>query len=318
MKTSYMTKALLSAVVVGLLTSSMQAQQYVIQLGDRLDVSFWQEPGLNTVVTVGSDGKIDLPVLGRIRAAGLTTSQFSEKIVEQISRYRINITQASVVVVEYKGNKIYVTGQVGSPGTYSFESIPDLWRVLQEAGGLLETADLSRVTLITAEGKTGKITRVDLNSYFQEGEVSRLPELHGGETIYVPTRPSVRAGADAPSSPFSSRKEVYIFGEVASPGRYNLEEDVNIVDALVLAGGPTPSAKLSEVKVLKRWAGGTSIVKIDLQKYLTRAEPRPFLLMPGDTIFVPRKREAMSFIFTTILLPVFTAVSVLLVVQAIR
>ena len=59
-------------------------------------------------------------------------------------------------------------------------------------------------------------------------------------------------------------------------------------------------------------------MKIDLQKYLTRAEPRPFLLMPGDTIFVPRKRGAMSFIFTTILLPVFTAVSVLLVVQAIR
>ena len=128
--------------------SPLYAQNYFIQKGDLLGITFWQEPDLSTAVTVGQNGNVNLPVIGRMRAAGMTSLQLGEKIVEDISRYRINITQVSVTVRDYEGNKVFLTGHVGSPGPLSFEVMPNLWRILQEAGGLLETADLSRISIV--------------------------------------------------------------------------------------------------------------------------------------------------------------------------
>lgn len=294
------------------------AQQYVIHAGDKLEITFWQEPELNTTTTVGRDGMIELPVIGRIKAAGLTTSELSEQIVDQISRYRIKVTQATVVVTEYQGNKIYITGQVGAPGTLSFEVIPNLWRALQEAGGLSETADLERVTIIRGGEESGDVIQVDLTEFLDQGDPAMLPKLRGGDTIHVPRIPSVRSGSDTPSSPFVSKNEIYILGEVASPGRYNLEKNVDLLDALILAGGPTNSARLSDVKVLKRWQGSTGMMVIDLKHYLNHSEPGPPPLAAGDTIFVPRKGGAASFILTRILIPVITSATVFLLVNTIR
>lgn len=294
------------------------SQQYRLEIGDRLRIAFWQEPGMNSEVKIGQDGRIELPVIGRIRASGLTTSELADNIVEQVSRYRINITQASITVTEYQGNKVYLTGQVGSPGTYSFEVMPNLWRVIQEAGGLLETADPTRISIIgTGEGK-GNITEVDLTRYFEGGDPNLLPGVTGGETIHVPSRPVGGAGQNGGSSPFSARNEIYIMGAVAAPGRYNLEEDIDVLDALVLAGGPTDNAKLSDVRIMKRWDGKRAMMKIDINNYLEHSEPGPPPLSAGDTIFVPEKAGAGKFVVNSLLLPILTSATVLLVVQLIQ
>ena len=299
---------------------SLFSQQYVIQKGDKLTITFWQEPELNTTTVVGQDGRLELPVIGQIQAAGLTSSQLSGRIVEQISRYRIKITQASVVITEFQSNKVYITGEVGSPGTYSFEVIPNLWRTLQEAGGLLASADLEKVAIIRGGEDTGAVIQVDVTKYFEQGELANLPKLQGGDTVHVPRVASVRSGNDAPSSPFVSKNEIYIAGEVASPGRYNLEANTDVLEALILAGGPTASADLSDVKVLTRWQGKNGMVKVDLKKYLDNSEPMPVALKPGDRIFVPRKASSgvPVFIVTNILVPVITSATVLLLINSIR
>ena len=290
-------------------------QQYVLQRGDRLEITFWQEPDLNTTPVVAQNGTVEIPVAGRIQAAGLTASELSQRIIDEISRYRIKITQASVVINEYQGNKIYVTGQVGTPGTYSFEAIPNLWRVLQEAGGLSETANLEKISVIRESEGSGDIQQVDLTRYFERGDVAQLPELRGGDTIHVPTRPSVNSPVDV-SSPFAQKNEIYIAGEVVSPGRYNLQRNIDLWDAIILAGGPTPSANLSDVKILKRREGENGMMKINLKEYLDRSEPEPPILVPGDKIFIPRKSGVGSFVLSNILLPVFTGTVVAIIVTA--
>jgi len=299
------------------IATSLPGQQYVLQVGDRLEITFWQEPDLNTTPVVAQNGTIEIPVAGRIQAAGLTVSELSQKIIDEISRYRIKITQASVVINEYQGNKIFVTGQVGTPGTYSFEVIPNLWRVLQEAGGLSETANLEKISVIRESEGSGDILQVDLTRYFERGDVAQLPELRGGDTIHVPTRPSVSSLVDV-SSPFAQKNEIYIAGEVVSPGRYNLERNIDLWDAIILAGGPTPSANLSDVKILNRREGENGMMKINLKEYLDRSEPEPPILVPGDKIFIPRRSSTGTFILTRILLPVFTGAMVILILDALR
>lgn len=302
----------------------ISAQDYEIQTGDRLSVTFWQDPSLNTEARVGQDGDIELPVIGRVRAAGLTPSQLSQRIVDGISRYRINITQALVKVVEYTGNTVYVTGQVGTPGSYSFEVIPSLWNVLQKAGGVQESADLERVAVIRAGKNANEVIRVDVTQFLQNGD--KLPTLKGGDTIHVPALESGRAGS-TPSSPFVSKDEIYIAGEVASPGRYSFATDLSLMDVLVMAGGPTPAAELSAIRVVKRKRHvnpdvKAAIMKVDLETYLDTSEPGPLSLHPGDTIYVPRREQerggALSFIATRILVPVVSAVAVALIVNTLR
>lgn len=293
------------------------SQQYVIQAGDELNITFWQRPELNTSATVSHDGTIELPIIGRIKAQGLTPSGLSERIVEQISRYRIDVTQAAVAVTEYQSNKIYVTGQVASPGGYSFEVIPNLWKILQEAGGPLETAELDKVTIIRAGKNAGKIIQVDLTKYFEEGDVSKLPKLYGGDSIHVPgiTPAGPGGSVSARSSPFLAKNEIFILGEVASPGRYDFEKDLNLLDALILAGGPTTAAKLSNVKVFKRWEKYAGMVKIDLKDYLNSSDPAPLFLHPGDTIYVPRKANTSQFILTNVLVPITTSALVFILID---
>ena len=310
-------KIILFTVMFSTIATSLPGQQYVLQVGDRLEITFWQEPDLNTTPVVAQNGTIEIPVAGRIQAAGLTVSELSQKIIDEISRYRIKITQASVVINEYQGNKIFVTGQVGTPGTYSFEVIPNLWRVLQEAGGLSETANLEKISVIRESEGSGDILQVDLTRYFERGDVAQLPELRGGDTIHVPTRPSVSSPVDV-SSPFAQKNEIYIAGEVVSPGRYNLERNIDLWDAIILAGGPTPSANLSDVKILKRKEGENGMMKINLKEYLDRSEPEPPILVPGDKIFIPRRAGVGSFLLTRILVPVITATVVGIVVATIR
>jgi len=301
-----MNKFCLTVFIALAFSVSCKAQEYIMQERDVISVTFWQESSLNTQSKIGADGAIELPVIGKIRAAGLTTGQLADNIVDRISRYRISITQASVAVIEYSGNKIFITGQVGAPGTYSFESIPDMWRVLQEAGGLLETADPEKITIIRDGDGRGNVTEVDLSRYFEGGDILQLPKLTGGETIHVPSRSTTGSDQSTGASPFSSRDEIYIMGEVASPGRYSLEKGVDVLDALILAGGPTELAKLSDVRIMKRWQGKNGMMKIDLNEFLEHSEPGPPQLNPGDTIYVPRKLTSGigGFILNNLLLPI--------------
>ena len=270
-------------VILGILLfaySALIAQEYVIGQDDILSIQFWQQPTLNTQVRVGQDGKIALPIIGSITAAGLTPTQLGERIVEKISIYNREITQATVVVTEYGSKKVYLTGQVLAPGKYTFETIPNLWKAILEAGGPTQTALLSGVTIIRGEGE--KPIVVDLTRFLETGDASLLPALRSGDTVYIP---GLSPGG---GSTELGGKRIYLYGEVARPGAYSIEKNLSLLAAIVLAGGPTPEANLSEVTVVSQGIPYSRIAKVNLAAGHSGV-PTPFLLRPGDTVFISRR-----------------------------
>ncbi|RMD98805.1 MAG: hypothetical protein D6814_06810, partial [Calditrichaeota bacterium] len=108
------------------LAPTARAQEYILEVGDRISVTFWQDPTLNTEATIDADGKIALPVIGQMTSAGLTISQLSAKIAEKMSLFNPRVTQALVRVLEYGSKRLYITGAVQMPGPKTFERMPNV------------------------------------------------------------------------------------------------------------------------------------------------------------------------------------------------
>jgi protein involved in polysaccharide export with SLBB domain len=296
------------------------AQEYILEPGDVLSISFWQQPDLNMQMAhIAVDGKIDIPLAGRINAAGLTISQLSSKIVERISIYNKSITQATIVINEYGSKKIFITGAVGAPGKFNFEKMPNIWEAILEAGGPQQNAQLDRVQLIRGGETGGKITEIDLTAAIERGEMRGLPALMPGDNIYVPagqsggaasTAGGAQPGTGGGTNLFSSKKSVYVFGHVVMPGVYQIEKDMDVLQAIVQAGGPaypnraTTNAPLTEpdlehVKIITRGPEAPVVYSVNVEKYTNVATPIPLILKPGDTVFVPGKQSYRRFLLTS-------------------
>jgi polysaccharide export outer membrane protein len=290
------------------------AEPYVIGYGDVLSVRFWQEPTLDSEVRVGEDGMITLPVIGRIKAAGLTTTDLAQKIVEQMTFYHSPVSQATVAVTEFNSRAILVSGEVVTPGRQSYERIPDLWRVILDAGGPTDRADLSRVRIIRQKDEKPELMDVDLLSIVASGDISEAPALQPGDLVHVPAAPfgvSMEPGERAEGG----RNVYFIFGSVPSPGVRNLEAGMDVLDAIALAGGMTQEADMKNVRVVIKGQEYSTIVKIDMEKYLNEGSVPRFILHAEDTIVIPaRKRGPFASVLGTLgqVVPFVTAVGTLI------
>lgn len=265
-------------------------QEYTIGTGDRVAVKFWQKPEYNTDARVSASGEIQLPLIGAIQADGLTLKQLRDNIENRISLVDVNITQASVTVLEYGSKTVYITGAVGGPGKKNFEVIPNLWKIILEAGGPLPTAQLDDVTIVRGSGvEAGKILHVNLTEALEKGDLSSLPVIYPGDTIHILQLPATPGSQNLSPSPLAQRDLILVFGQVNNPGRYNIEKRMNLLDAIVLAGGFTENANMSSVRILFRGREHEELAIVDIKKYLDRSAPLPLMLNSGDAIFVPAK-----------------------------
>ena len=285
----------------------LTAQEYQIGPEDVIAITFWQQPELNTTVRVSQNGTIVLPVIGSLTAAGLTTTDLATKIVDKISLFNENISQAAVVVTLYGSKKVYVTGQVMQPGKYAFETMPSLWKIILEAGGPIENADLKHIKIIRGGAEAGKSISVDLDEFLKQGDVSMLPPIYPDDTINVPATPVAPAGIEAGTAPETTSdtttsaaatgaqkkpKIIYIYGQVVPPGGYPLDRELDLLEAIILAGGPTLTANLDQVKVITRGKPYATVATINLEKYSRNGTPPSFSLKSGDTIYVPQKQSS--------------------------
>jgi len=291
-----------------------QSGSYKVQEGDRLKLSFWENPELNSEVTVGKDGGIDLPIIGWIKACELTVDQLRDQIISQMGLYNKLINHLSIIVVEFGKNKIFVTGQVLKPGKYSFEEIPNVWDIILEAGGPLETARLDRVSIIRS-GEKGKIENIDLNNALQTGKLNQLPPIYPGDTIHLP---GVSTPFELIDSSTPNKNEIYVLGAVGIPGRHNYEPNLSILDAIGRAGGPVVNANLSNIRYVAVFKNSTKVFEINLNLYLNKSLSTSIPdVTPGSTIYVPVKRTMSPFmatlLTTAIIAAVNTAVTIIVV-----
>lgn len=269
--------------VVGLGATGAHAQtsEYTIGIGDELDISVWQRPDLGGRVTVDAEGNVMLPLVGSIKALGQTPGRFGADLQRRFSFVDREISQVSVSVAEYSSRRVFVVGEVLSPGAYSFPEIPGVWEVLREAGGPTASAALNRVRVIPPPGK-GTPVLVDVEHALATGDFSALPKLQPGTTLFLYRSDGGMVAGDA----------VHVYGEVARPGRVSIDEARTIVQAVLAAGGPSEEADVSAVRVVRPGPVRARVFQVDLNDYVEDGVLFANLsLLPGDTITVPKSQS---------------------------
>jgi polysaccharide biosynthesis/export protein len=126
---------------------------YVIGPEDVLDIAVWSNPDVSRTVPVRPDGKISLPLLNDVQAAGLTPMQLRTALGSALQQY-IPSPMVSVMVREVHSFKVTVIGEVKTPGRYELRSRTTVLDVLAMAGGLNQYAVRGRITILRREGDT--------------------------------------------------------------------------------------------------------------------------------------------------------------------
>jgi polysaccharide export outer membrane protein len=289
--------------------SAQGSSEYKIGPEDQLQVQVWQHEDLSGTFSVESNGTIVVPLLGQVQAADRTTRDLSEELKRRYSIVDPSITEVLVTVSEYRSRSVTVVGEVRNPGRLGFREIPNLWDVLMRAGGGTASADLARVQIVRKDGVEGspRIVQADLSGGVERLDPSSLPELRPGDSVVVPSL----AVEGAPAG-----NQVQVIGAVRTPGLFPLRSPTTVVEALGLAGGPLPEAKLEKVRLARRTGEGAVVYDLDLKGYLNRGYPPANLeVKPGDTLTVPSSGSGTGSALRTLLsvIPILTAVSSLVV-----
>jgi len=158
---------------------------YVIGPEDVLSINVWREEALTRQVPVRSDGKISLPLVDEIHAAGLTPLQLKEKLTLRLKEF-IDNPNVSVIVTQANSQKIYVSGEVRTPGVYPLRGETTLLQIIPMAGGFTEWADQKKVLIIRKEGGKDKRIVVNYKKIVSGEDMSYNLKLKPGDTVIVP------------------------------------------------------------------------------------------------------------------------------------
>lgn len=162
-----------------------QDPNYIIGPQDIIDVSVWKEPDFSRSVPVRPDGKISLPLLNDVQAAGLTPTQLGTQITTNLTKYVTN-PQVTVIVSQINSQRIYILGEVARAGAYTLIPEMNVLQALSNAGGVTAFANSKKIYILRQDnGKQQKI-------YFNYRDVisGKVPgqniALKAGDTIVVP------------------------------------------------------------------------------------------------------------------------------------
>jgi polysaccharide export outer membrane protein len=158
---------------------------YVIGPEDVLAILFWRDKDMSVdQVMVRPDGMITLPLINDLKAAGLTPDEFRDAIIKEATQY-VADPNVSVVVKEINSRKVFVTGQVAKPGSFSLTSPTTVIQALAMAGGLTEFAKKDDIAILrTFNGKTQRL-RFNYNEVIEGKKLEQNVLLRPGDTVVV-------------------------------------------------------------------------------------------------------------------------------------
>jgi protein involved in polysaccharide export with SLBB domain len=137
-------------------------RDYILQIGDVIDIKFYYDSNLNETVTVRPDGKISLQLIGELNAADQIPSELNKIIVNKYSKF-LKDPEIIVIVKEFGGQKIYVGGEVMQPGVIGFKGKTTVLQAIVNAGGFKETARQKSIVVISrGKGDTSVTRKIDL------------------------------------------------------------------------------------------------------------------------------------------------------------
>ena len=252
-------------------TATPVVTDYVVGAQDVLTITSYDQNDLSGRFSVEADGTFTYPLIGRVKAGGLTLRQVEAQVKKQLKNGGFfNNPQITVAVDQYKSQKIFINGEVRVPGTYPLSGNMNLVEALARAGSTLPSASGEAVIVHPSnQNVTGpvlpnqenaeSIVRVNLRD-LENGVFSQNAVLRDGDTIFVPRAESV-----------------YVFGQVKNPGAYPLQQkNTTVLQALSLAGGVTDRGSTARIDIVRIVNGEKKELRVKL------GDP----VKPGDTIIV--------------------------------
>ena len=299
---------------------AVSRREYRIGSEDVLNINVFEAQELNREVRVSASGEISLPLLGSVRATGLTPRELEFVLQELLHRSYMKDPHVSVFVHEMQSHPVSVMGAVKRPGVFQIRGNKTLLEVLSLSEGLADDAGETVIILrgaalpvesdpaadrppamaqsslgaqnageenaassaINRNGSASEsVVQVDLKALLESADPHNNPWVHPGDIVKV-----TRAGI------------VYVIGEVRRPGGFALKsnEKISILQALALSEGLTRTAAKGEARIIRtdQQSGERKETPIDLGKILTGKAPDP-MLEPKDIVFVPNSAVKSTF-----------------------
>ncbi len=158
---------------------------YRIGPEDVLEISVWKNADLSKVVTVRPDGKVSLPLIGDLDAAGLTAAQLKDEIVSKLKTYQ-ETAVVSVIVQAVNSYRIFIVGEVRTPGPYLLKTRTSILQAVALAGGFTQFASQNKIMLVRPKGDgTDERIKISFDDLVYGGSAQDLI-LKAGDTIFVP------------------------------------------------------------------------------------------------------------------------------------
>jgi polysaccharide export outer membrane protein len=262
---------------------------YGIGSGDLLSITVWDHPelagnamstaslapdpsGANTApagFVVDHQGRIQFPLIGLVNVEGLTEEKARALLTTKLAKYLAN-PNVTLRVQSYRSKRVYIDGEVKSPGLQAINDIPmTLVEAINRAGGLLPSADQSRIVLERGEERY----LLSLRDLVQKGISPGLVLLAPGDVVRVHSR---------------DESKVFVSGEVISPKALTMHDGrLTLNEALGESGGISPlSGDARQVYVVRKTPERTRVFQLDARVAGSLAMAESFELQPKDIVYV--------------------------------
>ncbi|WP_243443238.1 polysaccharide biosynthesis/export family protein [Psychrobacter sp. JCM 18903] len=165
---------------------------YGIAKGDVLNIILTNYPDINastSSLTVDQQGFIQFPLIGRVKASGLSVPQFTATLQSKLQRY-LKYSDPQVKIINYRGSKFFVDGEVKQSGEFVIADVPiSVYGAISMAGGTTDTGDSNHIVL----NRQGKSYKLGIQSLNQMGLSANQIYLQDGDAIHVNSQSAIRS-----------------------------------------------------------------------------------------------------------------------------
>ena len=245
---------------------------YRIGAEDVLTVTVYDEAELTGNYAVELDGTFTFPHIGRFTAGGLTIREVETSLRSRLADGFFKNPQVAVTVSTYRSRRVFVLGEVKTPGALSLTGEMSLMEAIARAGSVTEASSDDVVVVRGGQGAGPATTH----------SAGIDP---GGKQVYRVNLRAMKTGASTTmlqdgDTVFVGRLEpIYVYGQVKNPGSYPIRADTTVLQALSLAGGSTPTGAVNRTRIIRTVEGQKQEYKAALTD----------IVQPGDTVMVPER-----------------------------
>jgi polysaccharide export outer membrane protein len=277
--------------------ASSEEQSYVITSGDVIYIHIIPSEELSREVIVSADGMITFPLIGAIKAAGLTVKGLKTVLEKALSIY-ITDPKVTLTMKSFSKKQIFIMGEVKQSGGYQYREGMKLLDLITLAGGVTNFAGTKNIKIYRGEKDKRETITVNLEEIIKSGDTTKDFILRAGDIIEIPRQP----------------KTVSVIGAVNNPGNFDWYEGINLLEAISLAKGQTEVASLGKIKIFRGTNKEQKMLVTNLDNVLKGDLKNNILLEPGDIIVVPRKPLVASQWFVNTVLPWLSLIAMTFVI----